>query len=97
LGDYLELTQGIVERIGYTPTLLALRRTSKLSQYESERLLYRFLYRSMTKEDGTKSFQFLSNIKQSPRWCVYSMVIQSSKNNKNNKTAFRISSTLLSL
>lgn len=59
----LELTRGIVERIDYTPTLVVLSRTSNLFQYESERLLYR----SMTKEDGTKSFQFLSNIKNSLR------------------------------
>ena len=44
----LELTHGIVELIDYIPTLLVLRRISKLFQYESERLLYR----SMAKQDG---------------------------------------------
>ncbi|KAF8957208.1 hypothetical protein BDZ97DRAFT_119328 [Flammula alnicola] len=58
-----ELIRSIVEQVVHASDLVVLSRASRLLQEEAERLLYR----SMTSEDGTTSFKFLSSIQNCPR------------------------------
>ncbi|KAF8961655.1 hypothetical protein BDZ97DRAFT_1828397 [Flammula alnicola] len=57
-----ELIRSIIEQINCTSDLAVLSCASRNVQAEAERLLYR----SMTSEDGTRSFKFLSSIQKHP-------------------------------
>jgi hypothetical protein len=62
-----EIVRLIVEEVEDTKSLVALSRASKQLQMEAERRLYR----SLTEENGTKSFKCLSIVKKSPRRAGY--------------------------